>query len=84
MGQKMNIYKVWQNKVTEDGAFSSFIIVCKDEKTAKNTHPTGDALSEHTDGTNWPDNPADVSVLLLGKADKSIEAGIISTVFDRG
>ena len=81
----MNIYLLKQNVNNDYDTYSSAVVCAENEKQAVTIHPVGDGL--FYDGKKdcmWVNKYEDIQCTYLGKADKSVEYGVILASFNAG
>jgi len=81
----MNIYLIYQNKMTNYDSYDSAVVCAEDEKHAKFIHPS--KLISKWDGIGddcWPDI-THVNVQLVGRAHEGIKTGcVVCSSFNAG
>ena len=80
----MNLYLISQEANGGYDTYDSAVVAAEDEARARLTHPDGcwelGPYQRHV----WADDPRDVAVRYLGKADAAVKPGIICASFNAG
>lgn len=80
----MNLYHVYRGKKCSSikyDEYDSFVAAADNEEEARNMHPNAEA-GETVPNDTWPDKPWKLTVVLLGKASKGVEKGVICASFN--
>lgn len=84
----MKLFHVSQSINGDYDTYSDFVVCCKDEKTARFTHPSG---TKDWNGKKWGDwdfhdwcAPKHVKVTYIGEAEKGLQEGVICDSFHAG
>lgn len=81
----MNLYLISQTKNTGYDTFDSAVVAAESEGDAKEIHPAGGSIyTNRCLMYGWVKSPDDVSVELIGIANKGIESGVICGSFNAG
>lgn len=79
----MNLYLLVNNTRLEPDVFDACVVCAKDEESARLIRPDGrdDWENIHESYTVWPKAPSQLECQYLGKADDSIEPGVVLASF---
>ncbi|AUR91750.1 hypothetical protein NVP1164O_14 [Vibrio phage 1.164.O._10N.261.51.A7] len=80
----MNLYLISQDENTDYDTYDSAIVAAENDKEAVMIHPDGDGAEWGGRYSAWASNPINVTATEIGKADKSVEKGIVLTSFNAG
>lgn len=80
----MNLYLIWvkEDDVDRYDTFDSAVVCAENIDEARHIHPTGDQNRWVDRWWCWVDNPDKVYVKLIGKADATIEKGVVLASFN--
>lgn len=83
----MNLYLISQTENSDYDTYDSAVVCAPNEDAARNTCPSdGKKVDWASGGTRhvWCSSPEAVMVKLLGRANKTIEVGIVCASFNAG
>ena len=81
----MNLYLISQTEVDGYDTYSDAVVAAKTPKEASTFHPGGgDKLPRDDASGTWTNDPAKVSVSLIGRAIKGMPAGVVCASFHAG
>lgn len=74
--------KVWKIERTENVSYDEYsaaVVIAATEAAARKIHPdgTGTAVGEGKHDYSWPVKPADLTVTLIGEAERNLKAGTV-------
>lgn len=80
----MNLYLIWQEENMGYDTFDSAIVCAENIDEARHIHPSGNQNRWIDTQWDWADNPDQVYAKLIGKADTTIEKGVVLSSFNAG
>jgi len=84
----MNLYRISQTANCDYDTYDSAVVVAENAEEAQNMNPSdGHQLSKeywNDPFSTWTTTLKDVKVVYLGKADKSLDKGVVCASFNAG
>ena len=82
----MNIYLISQTENNNYDSYDSAVVCAKDENEARNMSPIDGTQFDWNDNMwlSWACKPENITVKLIGKANKDIKHGVICSSYNAG